>query len=119
MKELLDLRGTLLVVALAAMLATLAGCEFLAAALNANENDNANGEPAAEECAVGDCPEGQYCRFDDGTCDDPDRLGECTDIPVTCAAIFDLVCACDGQTYNNACEAARAGESIDSEGQCG
>lgn len=119
MKKSPGLRPAVLVVALAAMLATLAGCEFLAEALNANQNDNANGEPTAEECAVGDCPDGQYCRFDEGTCDDPDRRGECADIPVTCAEIFDPVCACDGQTYNNACEAARAGESIDSEGQCG
>ncbi|HUU85203.1 MAG TPA: Kazal-type serine protease inhibitor domain-containing protein [Phycisphaerae bacterium] len=107
----------LLVAALVAMLPAVIGCEFLAEALTANLNDNAAG---TDECvALGDCPAGQYCRFDDGTCDEADRLGECDDIPATCAAITDPVCGCDNQTYDNPCEAARAGESIDSEGECG
>ena len=118
MKHLLHPRPTLLVTVLVGLLAVLAGCEYLAEALNANVNENAGEDDATEACTVGDCPDGQYCHFADGTCDDPDRRGECTDIPITCPATIDRVCACDGQTYDNACEAAQAGESIDFEGRC-
>ena len=118
MKRLLHTRPTLLVTVLVGLLAVLAGCEYLAEALNANLNENAGDDGAAEACTVGDCPDGQYCRFADGTCDDPERSGECTDIPITCAAVINRVCACDDQTYDNECLAAQAGESVDFEGRC-
>jgi hypothetical protein len=107
----------LLALTLGAAFFPLAGCEFLAEALNANENENENGA-SVEACTAGRCPDGQYCSFEEGTCDDPDRRGVCEAIPDVCAEIFDPVCGCDGVTYANECEAARAGESVDFEGEC-
>ena len=65
-----------------------------------------------------DCAPGEYCLTPPAACDGP---GECVDRPgddVQCLAIWDPVCGCDGQTYSNACYAAKAGVSIDYEGEC-
>jgi hypothetical protein len=83
----------------------------------------------------GACPEG--CAPDDAagcgadavclpppfTCEFPADGGKCVPIPSTCplsAAPFPVlaVCGCDGQTYDSACEAIRAGVQVAHQGTC-
>ena len=65
-----------------------------------------------------DCAPDEYCLTPPAACDGPgecvDRLGD----DVQCLAVWDPVCGCDGQTYSNACYAAKAGVSIDHMGEC-
>lgn len=64
------------------------------------------------------CAEGQYCNFVDGSCGAADQTGECAAIADACPEIFAPVCGCDGTTYGNECEAARASVSVEHEGSC-
>ncbi|MFQ5478669.1 MAG: Kazal-type serine protease inhibitor domain-containing protein [Candidatus Binatia bacterium] len=63
------------------------------------------------------CDAGEYCMLEEGQCC-CDFQGLCTSIPGQCPAVIDPVCGCDGVTYNNDCEAARAGVSVDHRGRC-
>jgi hypothetical protein len=66
------------------------------------------------------CEAGEFCKFaSDAMCGAGDQTGTCAPIPDACDSIFDPVCGCDGQTYGNACEANRAGISVESDGECG
>ena len=62
-----------------------------------------------------DCDEDQYCETDSGDCEGE---GSCSLRPESCPHLWDPVCACDGQTYANACLAAKAGVSVDYPGEC-
>jgi hypothetical protein len=66
------------------------------------------------------CPEEQqYCDFGStGQCGAADGQGICRTKPEICPEIVQPVCGCDGQTYGNACKAARAGVSVGHEGEC-
>lgn len=61
------------------------------------------------------CEDGAYCRFIDGLCAD---TGFCEELPASCPEQEAPVCACDGTTYNNVCEAALAGQSVSYGGAC-
>ena len=63
------------------------------------------------------CMEDQFCKREEGECDE-DAEGLCTDIPTVCPAIFDLVCGCDGETYVNECMADAAGVTVAYLGEC-
>jgi hypothetical protein len=65
-----------------------------------------------------ECDEGEFCNFTDGGCGAADQLGVCEVIPDACDDVFDPVCGCDDETYSNKCEAAAAGVSVASEGEC-
>lgn len=63
------------------------------------------------------CPEDQFCQFAQDTCGLSDEQGTCVKRPTvescsTFADAFAPICACDGVTYENACEAAAAGADV-------
>ncbi|HEY0463832.1 MAG TPA: Kazal-type serine protease inhibitor domain-containing protein [Polyangiaceae bacterium] len=65
------------------------------------------------------CAATEYCAFDaKAACGTGDQTGVCTPRPQICPDIYAPVCACDGQTYSNECEAAGKGSSVLYTGVC-
>ncbi len=65
------------------------------------------------------CDAGQYCEYPpDAICGRADGPGTCQPKPDACITLYAPVCGCDGITYGNSCEAARAGVSVDYDGAC-
>lgn len=65
------------------------------------------------------CPGGEYCNFEpEALCGAADATGTCALIPDICTLQYEPVCGCDDVTYGNACQAAAAGVSVISEGEC-
>lgn len=63
------------------------------------------------------CADDELCQFADDSCGFTDERGVCVKRPTaaSCATFADAfvpICACDGQTYENGCEAAAAGFDV-------
>lgn len=77
-----------------------------------------------ETCTFdGDCAVGEYCKLEDGACFEPSFMhemleGTCTKKAEECYEVYAPVCGCDSKTYGNDCEAAAAGVSVGSLGEC-
>ena len=73
-----------------------------------------------QECATYDdgnsidCAQGFYCSVK--SCGD--TSGYCMEAKPDCMEIYQPVCACDGNTYDNSCKASSAGKNIAYDGEC-
>lgn len=76
------------------------------------------GPPCGEEI----CALDEFCNWGKDSCGrEPLPHGElpfCDVIPQTCDVALFPICACDGQTYDNGCEAAALGIDADANGSC-
>ncbi|MFY9824217.1 MAG: Kazal-type serine protease inhibitor domain-containing protein [Thermoanaerobaculia bacterium] len=62
------------------------------------------------------CPSGFSCRSAAGACG---GVGVCAPMPADCSAfMYQSICGCDGNTYNNVCLTHQAGTSVDFQGAC-
>ncbi len=87
-------------------------CEAAAAGVNVASQGACIVE---KECRTNaDCGDTDYCVFDNG-CRGP---GVCQARPRLCTRELNPVCGCDGRTYPNPCEAARAGVNVANRGAC-
>lgn len=77
----------------------------------------AEGKPCGSRGVSGQCEAGLYCAFGPH-CGETDRGGKCEKKPELCPHLVQPVCGCDGKTYNNGCEAARAAVSVAAHGRC-
>jgi len=62
------------------------------------------------------CGAGMYCRFESGC--GQTGPGTCAARPTQCPEYYSPTCGCDGVTYGNPCDAASAGVSVASPGEC-
>lgn len=71
---------------------------------------------SCEPCESSPCGPEEFCRLPDGEC--VSGLGECLVPPDSCETTCPGVCACDGQSYSNECEAIVAGVTLRHHGVC-
>jgi len=65
------------------------------------------------------CTDSEYCAYKTGDlCGRTDVEATCRPRPAECIVTDAPVCGCDGKTYKNACEAAKAGTGVLNEGAC-
>lgn len=77
-------------------------------------------QPVACGARAGDtCSDNEYCAYVAGdSCGATDAQATCKPRPAECIAEDAPVCGCDGKTYANACEAAKAGMGVKQDGPC-
>jgi hypothetical protein len=78
------------------------------------------GDPVACGARAGaTCTDTEYCAYVTGElCGAADAEATCRPRPAECIPVEAPVCGCDGKTYANACEAAKAGSGVSGEGAC-
>lgn len=96
-------------------------CEAAAAGVSVRTRGKC--EPSAETACGGlrglTCADGQYCNYPPAAnCGRADATGICAPTPGPCTRESRPVCGCDGTTYGNACTAAAAGVSVETQGEC-
>lgn len=64
------------------------------------------------------CGATEFCDFANNSCGSGDQSGICKPRPEICTLIFDPVCACDGKSYGNECQANNAGGDLNAKGTC-
>ncbi len=76
--------------------------------------------PKGGSCSLQEnsCGTSEFCAFNLGTCGHLPQPGFCQPKPKSCPETKAPVCGCDGRTYNNACEAFRAGVSVSFDAPC-
>ena len=105
-------------------------CTLAVAACGSADGDNANTQIAADQVeqelvgracsptSSGPLPmcgaTAEYCNAGSAC----GSTGVCAARPQGCPTVVARVCGCNGKTYPNACEAARAGVSVHSSGSC-
>jgi hypothetical protein len=58
------------------------------------------------------CDGDDYCDWEDDSCGNSDFQGTCRPRPAECEPGGEKVCGCDGESYENKCEAAQAGMDV-------
>jgi len=64
------------------------------------------------------CAAGEGCLYPSGQCNQPDLAGSCIAVQDPCPTGGPQICGCDGNTYANKCEIAKAGVRPAHNGKC-
>lgn len=64
------------------------------------------------------CADNEFCDYPDDLCGAADGSGTCVPRPDACPDVIDPMCACNGKSYENACDAAAKGVDVSTVGGC-
>jgi hypothetical protein len=89
------------------------GCLAASQGVSVASVGKCDSEPTGS-CGGVQCDAGEFCKRDGCLTHD----GQCTTKPDACDLLFAPVCGCDHMPYGNECEAAMAGVTVASQGEC-